>query len=584
MAIFKNSLQKPLSKLTRALKKYLFSLLMISLGVSIFGGFWFLSQLGPKNVDFSEIKPRAEVSEAAKTFLQESIELESRYDEVVALRKASVEDIILLKQAIEKQDNYIEAINGFDSEASDRKIRLEQRYQEIASESLYQESLDLEKLADDFALKKDFDNAVTSYNKAFEKQQKINETFPRSGAYNVSRAILLKRQAISLTAEPLFQRSLAYEKEADVLEESKEWAKAEKILKLAINLQDRINLKYRGIKQADMSRLGQLQNKLIRIQSGERYTELERISQLADSRRAANENFEAAALYDEAARLQQEINEDFRESPHASSHRVSEFLRNSETAKSLELGLEIERNNDLLQSLLSKRRTYEASEVIVALRRGITEMQASFPLSSLNNKDLQIKVRYLTIIQKDLSFIHDRIYDALLPVPECEDWLMLRTEVSQALFSLIMGTNPSRNKGDLRPVDSVNWIDAKNFCERLGWVLGKPVRLPTENEFRLVLGPLRYLVLEDHVWSAESADGIPQNIGTKEPFGSDYYDLLGNVSEWLESIDRFDSEEAVHIGGHAQDRLESIFSVPLRYRSRGERSRLIGFRVVVRKN
>ena len=584
MAIFKKSLQKPLSKLVRALKKYLFSLLMISLGVSIFGGFWFLSQLGPKNVDFSEIKPRAEVSEAAKTFLQESMELESRYDEVVALRKATVEDIILLKQAIEKQNNYIEAINGFDSEASDRKIRLEQRYQEIASESLYQESLDLEKLADDFALKKDFDNAVTSYNKAFEKQQKINEAFPRSGAYNVSRAILLKRQAISLTAEPLFQRSLAYEKEANVLEESKEWAKAEKILKLAINLQDRINLKYRGIKQADMSRLGQLQNKLIRIQSGERYTELERISQLADSRRAANENFEAAALYDEAARLQQEINDDFSESPHASSHRVSEFLRNSETAKSLELGLEIERNHDLLQSLLSKRRTYEASEVIVALRRGITEMQASFPLSSLNNKDLQIKVRYLTIIQKDLSFIHDRIYDALLPVPECEDWLMLRTEVSQALFSLIMGTDPSRNKGDLRPVDSVNWIDAKNFCERLGWVLGKPVRLPTENEFRLVLGPLRYLVLEDHVWSAESADGIPQNIGTKEPFRSGYYDLLGNVSEWLESIDRFDSEEAVHIGGHAQDRLESIFSVPLRYRPRGERSRLIGFRVVVRKN
>jgi tetratricopeptide (TPR) repeat protein len=584
MAIFKNSLLKLLSILARALKKYLFSLLMISLGISIFGGFWFLSQLGPKNVDFSEIKPRAEVSEAAKAFLQESIALEARYDEVVTLREPSAGDIILLTQAIEKQDNYIRAINGFDSEAFDRKIHLEKRYQEIASKSTYQESLNLEQQAEAFALKKDFENAIISYNKAFEKQQKINENFPHSLAYNVSRAILLKRQIISLTAQPLFQRSLAYEKEAKVLEESKEWAQAEKILKLAIDLQDRINQKYRGIKQADMSRLGKLQAKLIRIKSGESYTELERVLQLADSRRAANENFEAAALYEEAARLQQEINDDYRESPHASSHRVSEFLRNSETAKSLELGLEIERNHDLLQSLLAERRTYEASEIIVALRRGITQMQASFPLSSLNNKDLQIKIRYLTIMQKDLSFIHDRIYDALLPVPESEEWLMLRTEVSQALFSLIMGTNPSRNKGDLRPVDSVNWIDAKNFCERLGWVLGKPVRLPTENEFRLVLGPLRYLILEDHVWSAESANGIPQNIGTKEPFGSDYCDLLGNVSEWLESIDRFGSEEAIHIGGHAQDRLESIFSVPLRYGPRGERSRLIGFRVVVRKN
>lgn len=584
MAIFKKSLLKPLSILARVLKKYLFSLLMISLGAFIFGGFWFLSQLGPKDVDFSEIKPRAEVSEAAKVFLQESTELEARYDEVVALRNPSADDIRLLTQAIEKQEAYIGAINRFDSDAANRKTRLEQRYQEIASKSLYQESLNLEEQAEAFALKKDFENAVIAYSKAFEKQQKINENFPRSLAYNVSRAILLTRQVISLTAQPLFQRSLAYEKEAGVLEESKEWAQAEKILKQAINLQDTINQKYRGIKQADMSRLGLLQTKLIRIQSGQHYDELERISLLADSRRAANKNFEAAALYEEAARLQQEINDAYRESPHASSHRVSEFLRKSETAKSLELGLEIERNHDLLQSLLSERRTYEASDVIVALRRDITQMQASFPLSSLNNKDLQIKVRYLTLILKDLGFIHDRIYDALLPVPDCEEWLMLRTEVSQALFFLIMGTNPSRNIGDLRPVDSVNWIDAKNFCERLGWVLGKPVRLPTENEFRSALGPLRYLVLEDHVWSAENADGVPQNIRTREPFGSGYCDLLGNVSEWLESIDRFGSEEAVHIGGHAQDLLESIFSVPLRDGSRGERSRLIGFRVAVRKN
>ena len=584
MAIFNKSLLKPLTILARVLKKYLFSLLIISLAAFIWGGVWFLSLLGPKNVDFSEIKLHAEVSEAAKVFLQESVELEARYDEVVALRDPSSDDIRLLIQAIEKQEAYIGAINGFDSDAANRKIRLVQRYQEIASKSLYQESLDLEEQAEAFVLKKDFENAVIAYNKAYEKQQKINEGFPLSLAYNVSRAILLTRQAISLTAQPLFQRSLAYEKEADVLEESKEWAQAEKILTLAIDLQYTINQKYRGIKQADMSRLGLLQTKLIRIQSGQRYDELERISQLAESRRAANENFEAAALYEEAARLQQEINDTYRESPHASSHRVSEFLRNSETAKSLELGLEIERNHDLLQNLLSERRTYEASDVIVALRRDITQMQTSFPLSSLNNKDLQIKVRYLTLILKDLGFIHDRIYDALLPVPDSEEWLMLRTEVSQALFFLIMGTNPSRNIGDLRPVDSVNWIDAKNFCERLGWVLGKPVRLPTENEFRLALGPLRYLVLEDHVWSAENADGIPQNIKTREPFGSGYYDLLGNVSEWLESIDRFGSEEAVHIGGHAQDRLESIFSVPLRDGSRGERSRLIGFRVAVRKN
>jgi hypothetical protein len=281
------------------------------------------------------------------------------------------------------------------------------------------------------------------------------------------------------------------------------------------------------------------------------------------------------------ARLQKQLNEVYPGSPHASSERVAEFQRKSQTAQSFELGLEIEKNHDLLQRLLSGRRTYEAAEVIVALRRDIKQMEEAFPRSSLNDEELQVKVRYLNLVQNDLGYIQDRVYDALLPVPETEGLQMLRTEVPQALYNLMMGTNPSRNRGDVNPVDSVSWTEAKSFCERLSWIVGKSVRLPTENEFRQALGPLRYVVLENHVWSVSDADGVAQPVGKKEPFTSGFYDLLGNVSEWLESIDRFDSEDARHIGGHAQDRIEAIFTVPMRSAPRGERNRLTGFRVVV---
>ena len=110
------------------------------------------------------------------------------------------------------------------------------------------------------------------------------------------------------------------------------------------------------------------------------------------------------------------------------------------------------------------------------------------------------------------------------------------------------------------------------------------MRLPTENEFRQALGRLRYIVLEENVWSVSDAAGVPQAVGTKEPFASGFYDLLGNISEWLESIDRFENEGALHIGGHAQDRIESIFTVPLREAPRGERNRLTGFRIAVKVN
>ena len=584
MAIFKKSTRKSLPHETSGTKEFLRGLLISVIALTVLGGFWFLSQLGPKDVDFRDFNYNMEVLDSIKAIQQESIELEEQFEEVLVLREPRPEDMNLLKKALDKQKEYLAAIAGVDSEAYDRQLNLEERYQNLAAERLLLVSLDLESKAEALARSRDYANARARYREAQEQQEQINETFPLSSAYNVGRATRLQRQARYFTAEPLLQRSLALENEADLLIEAKEWKEAEERLKQAMDLQDKLNREYRGTNQASVSRLEALRVKLVGILSGQSYLEVQRVAKLADERRAANESLEAAAIYQEAARLQRQLNENYRDSPYASSERLSEYQRKSQTSESFELGLEIERNHDFMQQLLSERRTFEAAEVIVLLRRDIRQMQESFPRSSLNDDDLQLKIRYLNLVQSDLGFIQDRIYGALLPIPEIEAWRMLRTEVSQALYSLIMGTNPSRNQGDLRPVDSISWLEAKNFCERLSWILGQPVRLPTENEFRQALGRLRYIVLEEHVWSVSDAVGEPQAVGTKEPFASGFYDLLGNISEWLESIDRFETEGALHIGGHAQDRIESIFTVPLREAPRGERNRLTGFRIVVKVN
>ena len=584
MAIFKKSIRKRLPHETSGTIKFFKGLLISVIAMTVLGGFWVLSQLGPKDVDYRDFNYNMEVVDSIKAIQQESIELEEQFEEMLVLREPRPEDMNLLKKALEKQKEYLGAIAGVDSEAYDRQLNLEERYQNLAAESLQLVSLDLESKAEALASSRDYANASTKYLEALEQQKQINETFPLSTAYNVGRATRLQRQARYFTAEPLLQRSLALENEADLLIEAKKWKEAEERLKQAMDLQDKLNREYRGTNQASVPRLETLRVKLVGILSGQSYLEVQQVAELADKRRAANEYLEAAAIYQEAARLQRQLNENYRDSPYASSERLSEYQRKSQTSESFELGLEIERNHDFMQQLLSERRTFEAAEVIVLLRRDIRQMQESFPRSSLNDDDLQLKIRYLNLVQSDLGFIQDRIYDALLPIPEIEAWRMLRTEVPQALYSLIMGTNPSRNQGDLRPVDSISWLEAKNFCERLSWILGQPVRLPTENEFRQALGRLRYIVLEEHIWSVSDAAGVPQAVGTKEPFASGFHDLLGNISEWLESIDRFETEGALHIGGHAQDRIESIFTVPLREAQRGERNRLTGFRIVVKVN
>jgi len=581
MLRLKKSLRSRRSYETSGLKRFMVVLLIVMVCTGVLGLFWFLSQFGPKEVDYSAPTADVEISVEAIALREQSFEVEAQFEEVMAIRSAQPQDALLLKRALELQRQYVDALRGYNAEASQRVEDLEEQYQDLSAEYLKVESAACESEAQSLAQDKAYEAARDKYQEAFEKQKAINENFPLSSAYDVGRATRLQRQARYLAAEPLLQQSLNFERQADAFIAKNEWESAAVLLQQAIQIQLELNSEYRGTNQASVSRLERLKVKWVGIESGHDHLEIQQVSNLADASRAEGETLKAASLYEEVARLQKQLNKEYPDSPYASSERVAEFQRKSQTAQSVELGLEIEENHDLLNRLLSERRTYEAAEVIVALRRDIKHMQNAFPRSSLNDEELEVKVRYLNLVQSDLGYIQDRVYDALLPVPGVDGLRMLRTELPQALYAIMMGTNPSRNQGDVNPVDSVSWTEAKSFCERLSWILGKEVRLPSENEFRQALGRLRYVVLEEHVWSILDADGVAQPVGKKAPFASGFYDLLGNVSEWLESGDRFTSEEARHIGGHAQDQLESIFSVPTRSAPRGERNRLTGFRIVV---
>ncbi|MGJ8652019.1 MAG: formylglycine-generating enzyme family protein [Opitutaceae bacterium] len=577
----KKSSKRNLSHETSGAKRALQVFLVILAAVAVLALFWFLSKLGPQGVEESRSNIHVVASEEVLALKAKSIELEAQFEQVLAIRDAEVRDVSLLKEALDFQDQYLAEYTGVDSDAVKRRNNLNQRYQDLAASELRRDSMTLEDEAEKHAAAKEYEVARGKYTEAFLMQKEINDEFPASNGYDVSRATRLERQARYLTAQPLFERSLKFESEADAYIKAEDWKTAEERLQVAISIQDQLNREYRGTNQASVSRLENLRVKLVGIRSGQSYLEIERVSDLADGSHASGQHLEAAELYLEAVRLQRLLNEQYVDSPYASAERVSEFQRKAQTSQSFELGRTIERNHDHLKGLLADRRTYEAAEVIAKLRRDIKQMSEAYPRSSLNDEELQLKVRYLNLVQNDLGFIQDRVYDSMLPIPEETAWVMLKTEVPQALYSLIMGTNPSRNQGDVNPVDSVSWTEAKRFCDRLSWIMGKSVRLPTENEFRQALGRLRYVVLEDHVWSASDAGGMARAVGQKQPFASGYFDLLGNVSEWLESVDRFDDEDARHIGGHAQDRLEAIFTVPMREAPRGERNRMTGFRFVV---
>lgn len=92
-----------------------------------------------------------------------------------------------------------------------------------------------------------------------------------------------------------------------------------------------------------------------------------------------------------------------------------------------------------------------------------------------------------------------------------------------------MNTNPSRHAGRCLSVDSVNWRAAGEFCERLSWVLGRRVRLPTEAEFRTVWAPVG-----EGAWSADNSEGHSRKVGKSPAVSGGFYDLAGDLAEWLQ--------------------------------------------------
>ena len=63
------------------------------------------------------------------------------------------------------------------------------------------------------------------------------------------------------------------------------------------------------------------------------------------------------------------------------------------------------------------------------------------------------------------------------------DYDIGETEVTQALWKAVMGSNPSYFKGDNLPVETVSWNDCQTFIRKLNGLTGRHFRLPTEAEW-----------------------------------------------------------------------------------------------------
>lgn len=133
-----------------------------------------------------------------------------------------------------------------------------------------------------------------------------------------------------------------------------------------------------------------------------------------------------------------------------------------------------------------------------------------------------------------------------------------RTEITQREYQHVMGANPSRYRGEERPVENVSWMDAIRYCNRRSEIERlKPCydlksgrrdpacngyRLPTEAEWRRMsqdtppsTGRLRE---SGHQNSRSLLEAFEKQgtarVSSYAPNSLGLYDLFGNVWEWCE--------------------------------------------------
>ena len=117
-----------------------------------------------------------------------------------------------------------------------------------------------------------------------------------------------------------------------------------------------------------------------------------------------------------------------------------------------------------------------------------------------------------------------------------------QTEVTQALWTAVMGSNPSEFRGDRRPVERVSWNDCQTFISRLNAKTGKNFRMPTEAEWEYAArgghsGGSKYAGsdnINNVAWYYDNSGRETHNVATKSPNGLGIYDMSGNVWEWCQ--------------------------------------------------
>lgn len=145
-------------------------------------------------------------------------------------------------------------------------------------------------------------------------------------------------------------------------------------------------------------------------------------------------------------------------------------------------------------------------------------------------------------------------------------FMISKYEVTQQLWQIVMGDNPSTVQGDNLPVNNISWDDCQTFIAKLNKKTGRTYRMATEAEWEFAArggtagkdlgegngyqysgGYHNITSMDSYVWNSDNSDNTIHPVGTKSPNELGLYDMSGNVCEYVQDyLSSAYPEEAQH--------------------------------------
>lgn len=495
-------------------------------------------------------------------------------------------DIAVLGEAVQAQEDYLASRGALASENA-RLEALRRRYHVIQAERLRAAAVEAEEKSTALA-KVDHAGAMRELRRALDAERLIESRWIFSGYADVGKIARLDTRYRRLEAEPLKEKGQQLEQEAEAAFKAGRFEEAIKRLGEAIEAEQTFVEKYRDVLETEFGRAERLATRQETMRSEPLFREIAAAEQVAreaivryeaaaDPAALEKHSQAAAAAFDRAWSQQARLMQEYPRSTWATPARRTAFENQRNQWRSAAALRDISDRLRILAGHLRDGRPTEAVTLARELYAKLMRIEAENPGVIPADDPARRQLDYLSTHEAVLRAVLPQLGQLAIPVPGTSVRLM-KQEVSQGFYSTVMGTNPSAVMRENLPVESVAYADAAAFCEALGWMSGRKVRLPTVAEYRAALGELAAPPERERAWTFDNTDGVTARpVGTSKPSAAGFYDLLGNVEEW--ALSEPADEAASVVGGSVN--WVPVAGLPLRKALKREKSRTMGFRIVI---